>query len=276
MHLHAPPQIRILREVHIGLDDRHQARLLADRRKARQALRLCLEARLRRQRRRIAQDRRTPLREARAVCAGVAQPREEVVEPLRGGLDGRDGERVRVGVGAHARDDPACAEEGRELEVDERFGVQDDARDVLCVCGQRGLSIVQATLTSRQTLVQTRPPLLPPLPLLFFRPHLLFPLLARRRMQARLDAVWRLVRRVYAHPTRVHESSCGIDQLLCDVRGVMWVQKRRSSSRRPYEPCLACRCESIARCRSRIQILSHCRLFSCAQGKSKRRAYRSS
>lgn len=142
MHIHAPPQIRILREIHIGLDDRHQARLLTDRRKARQALRLCLEARLRRQRRRIAQDRRTPLREARPVRARGAQPREEVVEPLRGGLDGRDGERVRVGVGAHAWDDPARAEEGRELEVNERLGVQDDARDVLCVCGQRGLSIV--------------------------------------------------------------------------------------------------------------------------------------
>lgn len=142
MHLHAPPQIRILREIHIGLDDRHQARLLADRRKARQALRLRLEARLRRQHRRAAHYRRTPLRETRPVCAGVAQPREEVVEPLRRGLVRRDGERVRVGVGAHAWDDPACAEEGSELEVDERFGVQDDARDVLCLCGQRGLSIV--------------------------------------------------------------------------------------------------------------------------------------
>lgn len=112
MNLQAPPQTRILAEIHIRLDDRDQPRLLADRREPRQSLRLCFQRMMCGEVGGVAEDRSAPFGEAGSGFSGSEQAGEEVVVPLGAGLGGGGGEGVRVGVGAEAGDDGSFCEDG--------------------------------------------------------------------------------------------------------------------------------------------------------------------
>ena len=91
MHLDAPPQVRVRAKVDVGLDDRHEPRLLAHGREAREALGLRGERGGGGERVRVAEDRGAPFGEARAGGARGEEAREEVVVALGHGLGGESG-----------------------------------------------------------------------------------------------------------------------------------------------------------------------------------------
>ena len=89
---------------HLGLDDRDDAGLLAERGVAGERMRVRADARDRRDA--VAdRDDRAPLREARAEPAVLLEPCAQAVEPLRDLLAGEAGQVVSAGVDLDPRDD---------------------------------------------------------------------------------------------------------------------------------------------------------------------------
>ena len=120
---------------HLGLDDRHEPGLLAERRVARERVRVRPDAVLARDA--VAdRDHGAPLREARAELAVLLEPLAQAVEALGDLLAGRERERLRALVDLDAGDDPLPLEQLRERRavggrLADRLVVEDDAADVL-------------------------------------------------------------------------------------------------------------------------------------------------
>ena len=93
---------------HLGLDDRHDARLLAERRVPREGVRVRVEACVGRD---AVPDRDhgAPLREARAELVVLLEPRAQAVEPLGDLLAGEARHVVRARVDLDPRDDALAA-----------------------------------------------------------------------------------------------------------------------------------------------------------------------
>ena len=129
---------------HLGLDDRHEPVRLADRRVARERVRVLVDRELRRRRARHVRDLEhgAPLGEARALLVVLGAALAEVVDALRARLAVRAEERLHALVDLDARDDALLLHH-----VDERRAVgrllverlleRDHARDVLAEAGRR-------------------------------------------------------------------------------------------------------------------------------------------
>ena len=120
---------------HLGLDDRDDPRLLAERGVARERVRVRPDAVLARL---VGVDRvrRAPLREARAELAVLLEPRAQPVEAFGDRLAVRERERLRTLVDLDPGDDALRLEQLRERRavvprLADRLVEEDDAADVL-------------------------------------------------------------------------------------------------------------------------------------------------
>src|SRR5437764_1076630 len=126
---------------HLGLDDRHDPRLLAERRVAGERVRVRPDGVLARQavRDRV---RGAPLREARAQAVVLLQPLAQAVEAFGDRLALGERERLRAQVDLDAGDDALRGQELRERRpiggaLPDRLVVEDDAAHELLDAGRR-------------------------------------------------------------------------------------------------------------------------------------------